>query len=102
MPAAALPEPTAPRIWFVYLLECQNGLLYAGITPDLATRFALHCSGRGAAFTRINKPARMLAAIACTDRSAASRLEWRIKQLRPQQKRSLAASWPMQNGLPSL
>lgn len=93
--------PTSPGpIWFVYLLECGNGRLYTGITPDLAGRFRKHASGKGAMFTRLNKPRRMLAARPCADRSEASKLERAIKGLTAEQKRRMAAAWPSLDGLP--
>ena len=67
------------QVWFVYLLECENGRLYTGITPDLAERFRKHATGKGAMFTRLNKPSRMIAAQPCADRSEASKLERTIK-----------------------
>lgn len=90
------------RPWFVYLLECKNGRLYTGITPDLAERFRKHSEGKGAMFTRLNKPSRMLAAKPCVDRSEASKLERQIKLLTPSQKRWMAAQWPVRDGLPVL
>ena len=42
--------------WFVYLLECQNGKIYTGITTDLNRRFDEHLKGTGA-----NPPVQMLA-----------------------------------------
>jgi putative endonuclease len=88
------------QVWFVYLLECENGRLYTGITPDLAERFRKHATGKGAMFTRLNKPSRMIAATPCVDRSEASKLEHTIKGLTPPQKRWMAGRWPMQQGLP--
>ena len=89
------------RAWFVYLLECVNGRLYTGITPDLEERFRKHATGKGAMFTRINKPLRMIAAIPCADRSEASKLERLMKGLEPGQKRFMAQQWPLRDGLPS-
>ncbi len=86
--------------WFVYLLECTNGRLYTGITPDLFERFRKHAQGKGAMFTRLNKPVRMIAAIPCADRSEASRLERLMKGLTPTQKRFMAQQWPLHRGLP--
>lgn len=78
-----MPTDRAPRSpWFVYLLECAGGRLYAGITPDLAARYAAHCTGRGARFTRSFAPQRLLAACECADRSAALRAEAALKKLR--------------------
>lgn len=88
------------QAWFVYLLECKNGRLYTGITPDLAERFRKHATGKGAMFTRLNKPSRMIAAKPCADRSEASKLEHLLKGLTPSQKRWMAAQWPVQNALP--
>ncbi len=90
------------QVWFVYLLECENGRLYTGITPDLAERFRKHATGKGAMFTRLNKPSRMIAAQPCTGRSEASKLERTIKGLTPGQKRWMAAQWPVRDGLPGL
>ncbi len=82
-----------PSPWFVYILECENDRLYTGITTDLARRYREHASGKGAAFTRMNKPRRLLAFTPCADRSEASRLEAQIKRLSASSKRSLATSW---------
>ena len=93
---SAPPVAEAARPWFVYLLECHNGRLYAGVTVDLAARFAQHRSGKGAMFTRLNAPRRMLAAQSCANRSEAQKLEARVKRLSVAAKRSLAAQWPLQ------
>ena len=90
------------KVWFVYLLECQNGRLYTGITPDLELRFNKHYTGKGAMFTRLNKPLRVIAAKPCDSRSEASRLEIQIKKLIPWQKRYMASRWPIQEGLPNV
>jgi putative endonuclease len=87
--------------WYVYLLECENNRLYTGITPDLALRFKKHLSGKGAMFTRLNRPRRMIAAYPCDSRSSASRLEIAIKQLTPVQKLQITSCWPMQSNLPA-
>ena len=42
--------------WFLYLLECNNGAYYAGITNDLQARFETHLAGKGARYTRANPP----------------------------------------------
>jgi putative endonuclease len=63
------------------LLECANGALYAGITNDLSNRFEAHRLGKGAKFTRANRPLRIAASCPFPDRAAASRAEWAVKQL---------------------
>ena len=79
--------------WFIYLLECADGRIYCGITTDLEKRFNAHVSGKGAKFTRANKPERIIAAKPCWSRSEASKLERAIKRLTPPQKRATAAEW---------
>lgn len=68
-------------MWYVYLIECQNGSWYAGITNDLGARYAAHVAGKGARYTRANPPVRLLGARPFPDRSAASRAEYEIKRL---------------------
>ena len=40
-------------LWYVYILECQNGHLYTGITNDLEKRLKAHQKGRGAKYTKV-------------------------------------------------
>ncbi|MEQ1516228.1 MAG: GIY-YIG nuclease family protein [Usitatibacteraceae bacterium] len=67
--------------WLLYLLECENGAYYAGITTDLDRRFAEHVFGIGARYTRANPPVRVLAVMTFNDRSSASRAEAALKKL---------------------
>jgi putative endonuclease len=88
--------------WFVYLLECRNGRLYTGITTDLFARFQKHLSGKGAMFTRINRPSHMVAATCCRNRSEASKIEAAVKKLAsPASKRAFTTSWEISSKLPS-
>lgn len=84
-----LDEITEPpdRPWFLYLIECQDGSLYAGITTDVDARYAAHVSGKGARYTRSHTPARLLGVVQYPDRSSASKAEHWIKQLKPADKR---------------
>ncbi|MBE0613121.1 MAG: GIY-YIG nuclease family protein [Burkholderiales bacterium] len=79
--------------WFVYLIECRGGSIYTGIAVDVAARYAVHLSGKGARYTRSHPPLRLLAAIEYADRSAASRAEYQIKQMPPSEKRKLACRY---------
>jgi len=67
--------------WVLYLLECNNGAYYAGITNDVQARFATHVSGKGARYTRANPPVKILATKSYVDRSAASVAEAQLKNL---------------------
>jgi len=79
--------------WFVYLLECVNGRIYTGITTDVEARFNKHFAGKGAKFTKMNPPSHIVATKKCVNRSEASKLEYKIKQLKPVQKRALGLTW---------
>lgn len=67
--------------WCLYLLECNNGAYYAGITKDLEARFLAHQSGKGARYTRANPPVKILASKVYPDRSNASVAEAELKRL---------------------
>ena len=69
------------RPWCVYLLECASGAYYAGVTNDLDARFRAHQAGRGAKYTRANRPLRILASRGCDTRAEAQRMEYAVKRL---------------------
>lgn len=72
--------------WWLYLLECENGAYYTGITTDVIRRFNEHLAGVGAKYTRANPPTRVAAVMAFDDRSSASVAEAAVKKLRREQK----------------
>lgn len=73
--------------WFLYVIECQDGSLYTGIALDVEARFTLHLEGKGAKYTRSHPPRRLLGKKKYKDRSAASKAEYAVKQLSPEEKR---------------
>lgn len=78
---AASSVSPAKLPWQLYLLECESGAYYAGITTDLDRRFAEHVFGIGARYTRANPPTRVVAVMEFPDRSSASRAEAALKKL---------------------
>lgn len=80
-PALAEGTMKPPPLWFLYLLECQNGAYYAGITNDVAARFAAHVAGKGARYTRANPPVKIIATKPYANRSSASVAEAQLKAL---------------------
>jgi putative endonuclease len=44
----------------VYVLECENNCYYIGVSSNLNARLAQHFEGEGAAFTRKNKPIKLI------------------------------------------
>ena len=67
--------------WWLYVLECESGLLYTGIAKDVDTRFEAHRNGDGAMFTRLNRPVRVLGKALLATRSEALRAEFALKKL---------------------
>ena len=72
---------TAAKPWAVYLLHCEGGKCYIGISPWPHERFAAHKAGKGAAFTRANRPQVLAAVVWFENRSAAASMEARLKAL---------------------
>lgn len=75
--------------WYVYILRCGDGSLYTGITNDLDRRIAQHEGGTGAKYTRGRGPLVLEAKRRFSSRSAASRVESRVKRARPSDKVAL-------------
>lgn len=67
--------------WFVYVLRCGDGSLYAGIAKDVDARFALHVAGKGARYTRGRGPLAIAARAGSTSKSHALRAEIAWKKL---------------------
>ena len=82
--------------WWLYLLECRDGRTYAGIATDVAARFAVHSSGKGAKFTRSNPPVRVLGAQAFASRSEALKAEAALTKLDRTKKLVWARKCPPQ------
>ncbi len=75
--------------FFVYMLECANGQYYTGWSTDPLRRLKMHNKGKGARFTRMNGPCRLVYAEEMPDLSATLKREIRIKQLTHPQKAEL-------------
>lgn len=76
------------------MLECKGARIYTGIAVDVAARYQKHLSGKGAAFTRMHKPQRIIAVMPCVDRSEASKTEAQLKKLERPAKLLWAGQWP--------
>jgi predicted GIY-YIG superfamily endonuclease len=71
----------AARPWYVYVLRCADGSLYAGATTDLGRRHARHEAGTASRYTRSRRPTRLVYWEAHPDRGATLRREAAIKAL---------------------
>ena len=66
---------------FVYILRCADNTLYTGWTNDLKKRLATHNAGRGARYTRVRRPVKLVYWEPVVDRAAALKRELQIKRL---------------------
>jgi putative endonuclease len=74
-------QDRAMNRWSVYLLRCDDGSVYCGITTDPARRFSQHCAGTASKYTKSHKPLFMTTLKHTTTQSEALKEEHRIKRL---------------------
>ena len=77
------------QIWKLYILRCGDGTLYTGITVDVAHRFQMHQSGKGAKYTRGRGPLELVYVEECGTHSQALQREIAVKRLNRQDKMKL-------------
>lgn len=75
--------------WYLYILRCRDDSLYTGITTDVAKRLEVHCSGKGAKYTRGRQPLALVYQERCESHSHALRREIEVKKLTREQKLQL-------------
>ena len=74
--------------WSVYVIECNDGSWYTGVSTDPERRLVEHNgTSRGARYTRSRRPVIMVACRECADQSEALRRERRFKKLSARDKR---------------
>ena len=82
------------KIYYVYILECQDGSFYTGISIDPEKRLKEHLgSNLGAKYTKAHKPIGIVYLEKCQGRSEASRREYEIKQMTKAIKIELVESY---------
>ena len=78
---------------YVYILQTERNTLYCGYTDDIEKRFQAHIEGKGAKYTRANKPIKILWQKEFETKSEALKEEYRIKhKLTKEQKLELINS----------
>ena len=79
--------------FYVYMILTENNTLYCGYTNDIEKRFNEHLCGKGAKYTRANKPIKIVYTKEFTSKSEAQKEEYRIKhKLTREQKLKLINS----------
>jgi predicted GIY-YIG superfamily endonuclease len=81
--------PGRETSWLLYILICNDGSFYTGITNDLPRRFRQHQDGRASRYTRSRRPLRIVYHESCPSRSDALKRENAVKALSRKDKERL-------------
>ena len=81
--------------WFLYVVLCSDGTLYAGITTDVERRIRQHNGelAGGAKYTRARRPVVLQASKDYDSRSSAAKAEYAFKQLSRTEKWKEIRRW---------
>lgn len=67
------------KTYYFYVLLCADQSLYGGFTTDVAKRFATHLAGKGAKYTKVHRPLKVLFSQEFTSKHDALHAEWAFK-----------------------
>lgn len=76
-------------MWYVYIVECNDGTYYTGVTNNLENRIKTHNKGKGAKYTKARLPVELIWFDVCEDKSNALKREIEIKKLTRKKKEEL-------------
>jgi len=83
------------RSWYVYMLECNDGSYYTGVTTDMDRRLHEHNhSPKGAKYTRSRRPVTLRYHEKFADKSDALKAEIMIKKMSRREKIQLLHTCP--------
>lgn len=84
------PVSASDGCYFVYMVQCNDGTLYSGVTTDLERRVQEHNeSPKGAKYTRARRPVVLVYSEMFKSRSEAQMREAELKKLPRAQKQIL-------------
>jgi putative endonuclease len=85
------PEANVEDLYYIYMLKSEKNTLYTGITTDLYRRLREHLAEKkgGAKYTRAFRARDLELVFVTGGRSAASKIEYRIKALSREEKELL-------------
>ena len=79
--------------WYVYMVRCNDGTLYTGITTNLEERLSQHNSEKGGAkYTKSRQPVKLVYSEYVLSRSLAAKREYVIKKMSKTKKVGLIES----------
>ena len=78
-------------IWYTYIVECNSGSYYTGITTNITKRIHQHNTGQGSKYIKHfgGAPVVLRYIEERSNRSDASKREYEIKQLSRKEKENL-------------
>lgn len=77
-------------MWYVYMVQCNDGTLYTGVTTDVSRRVSEHNDPKkGAKYTKARQPVTLVYSQSASNRSAAQVEEARLKKLSRTEKLAL-------------
>lgn len=76
-------------MWHVYILQCSDSSYYVGMTEDLKTRVCDHNKGRGARYTKLKRPVKLVYSEEAQGKRAAEAREQELKKLSLKNKEKL-------------
>ena len=79
------------KMYYIYMLRCENNSIYTGIAKDLKRRMAEHFSQdeKCAKYTKSHRPKKLEMVWETQDKSLAAKLEYAIKTLNKVKKEEL-------------
>ena len=80
------------RGWFLYILRCQTGTFYTGVTKNLERRLKTHNDGKGSRYTRARRPVMLVHYEDCASRAQALVREHKVKALSRKEKEKLISN----------
>ena len=75
--------------FFCYMVECADGTFYTGWSTDPVHREKVHNAGKGAKYTRIRRPVKLIYMEELPDKSSALKRERAIKKFSRKRKEKL-------------
>ncbi len=78
--------------YYVYIILCNGGSFYTGYTKNVDERARLHANGRGARYTKMHQPKKVVHVEQFESRAEAMRREKALKKLSHKQKEDLIKS----------
>ena len=79
--------------YYVYMVQCANGIYYTGATKDLDNRIKLHNSGHGAKYLKGKGPVRLVYSKEYKYYNNVLHAERNLKKLTREQKENLIRNY---------